>query len=303
MESAAGIKAAVPGGCALTWERYREPTQTGLELEVWTGRVFHPRFYCCDDITNPIQLYAEKPPVCHLSLTPRIAYIGEAIAWDIGNSYSPTDTVDVFYINWGGATDIGNLSAEDFLLDPTSGDVVYDTIGTYTVEAYVKDVLTVESQHVFITVEIVEPVERVYIGTTDGGVFISDNGSDPIASNTGLSGDQLKVRSLRVNPHYMDLETDNQHIWIATVDGLSYSTDGAATWLNISKATMGEPVNDAADDPAPASADLLQTDVWFDPADSQRLYLQRYTITPEKRVWLYNSGDYGVTWENSQVSV
>ena len=282
----------------MAWERYSQ-SPTGWEGEVWSGSVFTPRFFCCN---NDI-VYATKPPVCHLSLIPRVQYLGQPIAWNISNSYSPTDTVDLFYIDWGGATDIGDLSGEDFNVDPTSGNVVYDDLGTYTVEAYVKDVLTTESQHVFITVEIVLPEERVYIPTTDLGVFISISGATPVASNTGLSGDQLKLRSLRVHPAYADLAGSQQHVWLATKDGVSYSTDGGATWANITKATLGTPVNGAGDSPAPASADLDQIDLAFDPQDPRRVYLLRITTTPNKRAWVYLSTDYGVSWTNTQVGI
>jgi hypothetical protein len=258
----------------MTWERYTSQV-TGWEGDVWSGRTFTPRFHCHDDVGSEVELYDEKPPVCNLSLVPRVQYIGEAIAWNIGDSFSATDTVDLFSIEWGGATDIGDLSDEDFNVDPTSGDVVYDELGTYTVEAWVVDVLTTESQHVFITVEIVEPVERLYIGTTDAGVFISDDGAEPVASNTGLSGDQLLVRSLHVHPAYADLPADQQHIWIATADGVSYSTDGGANWTNIDKDDLGEPENAAEDDPAPTTGDLDQIDISFDPQDPRRVYLRR----------------------------
>jgi hypothetical protein len=173
-------------------------------------------------------------------------------------------------------------------------------LGTYTVEAFVTDVLTTESQHVFITVEIVEPIDRLYIPTSDSGVFVSDNGAEPVASNTGLSDDQLLIRALRLHPAYADLPAQQQHVWIATADGVSYSTDGAANWTNISKATLGAPENAAEDDPAPATGDLDQIDIGFDAQDQRRVYVMRTTAT---RTWRCMSQDYGTTWENEQVSI
>lgn len=281
-----------------TWDRYKNDNLTGLEVELYSGKVWTPRAYCDD--ASATGIYSNKAPVCKLALTPTTQYTGQAIAWDISDSLSATSTIDVFYIDWGGATDIGNLSAQDWATDPLSGDVVYDEAGTYTVEAYVKDLLTTESQHVFITVEIVDPVERVYIGSSDAGVFVSDNGSTPAASNTGLSGDDLKLRAVRLNPHTADLPAGQQHVWLATATGLAYSTDGAANWTTISKATLGDPVNTAADDPAPATADLDQIDLCFDPQDDRRIYLLRTTAT---RAWLYKSDDYGETWSNTQVGI
>ena len=283
-----------------TWDRYKSQV-TGIEGEVWSGRTFTPRFYCHDTVGVAVELYSEKPPVCHLSLVPTVQYIGSAIAWDIGDSYSATDTVDLFSIEWGGTTDIGDISDDDFNIDPTSGNVTYSSLGTYTVEAWVTDVLTTESQHVFITVEIVEPVERLYIGTTDTGVYLSDNGGTPAASNTGLSGDQLKVRSIRPHPAYADLPAAQQHVWIATADGVSYSIDGAGNWSNLDSDDLGEPVNTAGDSPAPLSADLDNIDLCFDPQNPNRIYLLRTTTSPV-RAWLYVSDDYGATWANTQIN-
>lgn len=284
----------------MTWERYANPTETGIELEVSSGRIFTPRFYCCNNIGGPIQLYTTKPPVCHLSLTPRVQILGEPIAWSIGDSYSSTETIDAFWVDWGGATDIGNLSGEDFLTDPTSGDVVYDAVGRYTVTAYVRDVLGTDSQPVSITVEIVEPAETIYIGSTDAGAFRSIDGSEPAHASSGLSGEDLKLRAIRLNPHYADLPQAQHHVWICCKTGLAYSTDGAATWTKISEAALGTPSNTAGDDPAPATADLDQIDLCFDPQDNRRLYLLRTTAT---RAWLYTSSDYGTSWSNTQVSI
>ena len=179
--------------------------------------------------------------------------------------------------------------------------MTYNAVGTYTVEAFVTDLLGTESQHCISTIEIVETEERAYVGSTDLGVFVMIDGATPVASNTGLSGDQLKLRALRLHPAYADLTGDQQHVWAATKDGVSYSTDGAANWVNISKATLGEPVNTVADSPAPVTADLDQLDICFCPQDQRRVYLYRFTVTP-KRVWEYVSDDYGLTWGNTQVT-
>jgi ligand-binding sensor domain-containing protein len=284
----------------MAWSRYIE-SPTGLEGEIWSGAIFHPRYYCDDPtVGTPVAIFATKPPVCHLQLDPTTQLLGQGIAWDISDSGSATSTIASFSIDWGGATDIGDLSGELWASDPLSGTVVYDALGTYEVNAFVVDLLGTESQHCISTVEIIEPEERVYIGTSDLGVFISDTGSTPAASNTGLSGDQLTGRALRLHPAYADLASAQQHVWLATKDGVSYSTDGGAAWANISKATLGDPTNTAADDPAPATADLDQIDLSFDPQDSRRVYLLRVTTTP-KRAWLYVSDDDGASWSNTQV--
>lgn len=289
----------------MVWDRYTQ-SPTGIEGEIWSGRIFKARYFCDDeDVGTPVAIFATKPPVCHLQLTPRVQFLGEPIAWDIGESRSATSTILDFDIDWGGATDIGDLSGELWASDPLTGDVVYDAVGTYTVEAFVTDLLGTESQHCVSTVEIVEAEtdNRAYIGSTDLGVFVMINGATPVASNTGLSGDHLKLRAIRAHPTYADLPGAQQHVWIATKAGVSYSTDGAANWTNITEATLGTPVNTAADDPAPTAADLDQLDICFDPQDQQRVYLLRFTTTPNERTWLYKSDDYGATWGNTQIGV
>jgi hypothetical protein len=284
------------------WDRYIGGV-TGIEGEIWSGRRFVPRYMCHDpDVGTVTAIYATKPPVCQLILTPRVQFLGQAIDWDISESRSATSTISTFSIDWGGDTDVGDLSGELWVSDPLSGSVTYDDVGVYEVNAHVVDLLGTESQHCISTVEIVLPEERVYVGSIDLGVFVMVNGATPVASNTGLSGDQLKLRALRLHPAYADLTGDRQHVWIATKDGVSYSTDGAATWVNISKSDLGEPVNAVEDDPAPATADLDQLDICFDPQDQRRIYVVRFTVSPE-RVWLYVSDTYGESWENDQVGV
>lgn len=282
-----------------TWDRFRNQNTTGLEIRTRTGGVFYPRSYCDDPSIGPVGIYTGKSPVCKLSLIPVVQFVNTSIAFDISDSRSATSTIDTFDIAWGGTTDIGDLADQAWASDPLTGNVQYTTLGTYTVTASVTDVLGQTSNEVKITVQIVEKEQRVYIGSTDSGVFVMTTTTDPTASNSGLSGTQLNIRALRVHPAYRDLPAGQQHIWIATQDGVSYSTDGAATWTNISKATMGTPTNSAGDDPAPATADLDQIDIGFCVQDTNRIYVLRTTAT---RAWLYYSSDYGTTWSNTQVS-
>lgn len=139
------------------------------------------------------------------------------------------------------------------------------------------------------------PYQYLFIGTTDSGVFRKAWGGTPEAVNTGLTGDDLKVRSLRINPVTKD-------VWIANKTGVAYSDDLGATWNEITKATLGTPVNDAGDSPAPATADLDQIDLCFEPGNFAQIYLLRVTTSP-KRAWLYASSDYGATWSNTQIGI
>lgn len=284
----------------MTWERYANANPTGLRVESWLGSVANFRSYCDDPDLGPVGIYVSKEPVCKLKMTPRVQFINTNIAWDISQSRSTTGTIDTFDIDWGGTTDIGDLTAQDWATDPKTGNVQYTTVGEYTVTAYVTDLLGQRSKEAQVEIRIVVPVERVYIGTTNNGVYLMDNGDTPAASNSGLTGDSLKLRAIRLNPHTKENPADKQHIWLATAAGLAYSKNGGSTWTVITKADMGTPVNTAGDVTPPATADLDQIDLCFDPQSDKRIYVLRTTAT---RAWLYYTDDYGGTWSNSQVGV
>src|SRR5688572_23319147 len=92
-----------------TWDRYTE-SPTGIEGEIWSGKVFRPRFFCDDPTVGAsIAIYSTKPPVCHLQLTPRVQTLGQGIAWDISASGSTTSTISTYTINFGGGG-VSNIS-------------------------------------------------------------------------------------------------------------------------------------------------------------------------------------------------
>lgn len=280
-----------------TWDRYLSQT-TGLELMAYTGVKFTPRFYC-DDPDGGV--YVTKVGVCKLLVSPLVQFVNTNISWDISQSTHSTGTISTYTIAFGGGG-VSDISGASWAGAKT-GTVQYNAVGTYTITAYVTDTLSKRSNEVKIQVQIIDLEERVYIGTIDTGCFILTPSAAATASNSGLSGDDLKFRSLRPHPAFKDLpDADQHHLWACTKNGLAYSTDGAATWSTISKATLGTPTNTAGDDPAPATADLDQIDLCFDPQDDRRVYALRTTTSP-KRAWLYKSDDYGATWSNTQVSI
>lgn len=286
-----------------TWDRYKNTEATGLELSLYSGATFYPRSYCDDPTLGAIGVYVTKEPFCKLKLTPVVQFINTDIAWDISQAGSTTSTVDEFSIEWGGTTDIGDLTAQDWSSDPKTGNVQYTSAGTYLVEAYVDDLLGSRSKRCKATVQIINEyvnLGRAYVGTTNGGLFILTPDGAVAAANTGLTGNHVNFRSVRLHPAYRELPAGQQHLWAATQDGLAYTVDGATSWTLIAKADLGTPENAAADSPAPATADLDQIDVWFDEQDAARVYALRTTAT---RAWLYYTDDYGSSWSNEQIGI
>ncbi len=286
-----------------TWDRYKIVNETSFEVRVRTGTVWQPRYYCDDNsfqaLPDEVKPYLKKAPVCNFDVTPIVQFLGQSFAWDISESQSPTTTLASFDVAFGSAPGTTDLPGQDWAIDPQSGTVTPTALGTYVFQATVTDQLGVTSQTASVEVRVVENAARVYIGTTTGGVYVLDSGGVPTASNSGLSGDHLKLRAIRLHPATAQNQPANQHVWIATANGLAVSTDGAATWTTIAKADLGTPENASADSPAPVTAGLDQIDISFDPLDERRVYVLRTTST---RTWLYYSDDYGTTWSNEQMS-
>lgn len=284
----------------MSWTRY-QTTTTGIILRIKSGAVFTPRSYCDDPTLGAIGVYVTKNPVCKLLISPLVQFTNINVAWDISQSMSTTSTIDTFDIAFGGGGP-SDLTGQDWSVDPKTGNVQYTSTGTYTITASVTDVLGQRSKQAKIEVNIVTYValQRAYIFTTDGGLFILTPSSGPTAANTGLTGNHTNMRAGHVHPIYADLPVGQQHLWAATQDGVAYTTNGATGWTPIAKADLGTPENAAGDDPAPATADLDQIDLCIDPQDPNRIYMLRTTAT---RAWLYYTTDYGTTWSNEQISV
>ena len=283
------------------WDRYKQAT-TGLETKAFLGDIFTIRSYCDDPLGG---VFVSKEPVCKLLVTPFSVFINTDFGWDISDSISSTGTIDTFDIDYDGATSGGDISAGDWAVDPLSGTNQYTAKGHFTIVASVTDTLGNKSKEVRIpihaidgTSEIVESLQRVYLSTTDDGCWTMTPTDAPAASNTGLSGDDLKFRDMRLSPYTADDENTKHLLLAATKNGLAYTVDGAANWDTISKATLGTPKNTVGDSPAPVTTDLDQIGVSFDPQSALRWYVLRTTAT---RTWIYWSDNPRVTWDNEQV--
>lgn len=285
-----------------TWDRYKQAT-TGFETKSFLGDIFTIRSYC--DIHGG-GVYVTKEPICKLLVAPLSVFINVNFSWDISQSGSESGTLDTYDIDFDGPTSGGDISSAAWAGAKT-GTNQYTSAGHFTIVASVTDTLGKKSKEVRIPVIAIDggdegdeqSLQRIYIGTTDSGCWIMTPTVEPAPFNTGLSGDDLKFRQLKVSPYTADGDNSQHLLLAATKTGLAYSLDGAANWSLISKAALGDPKNTAGDGTPPVTADLDQIAVSFDPRDSRRWYAKRTNAT---RTWFYWSDDSGASWENEQVN-
>jgi len=248
--------------------------------------------------------------VAKLKMTPQVQFINTNIAWDVSASRIQLGTIDTFDLTFGGggATD---LTGQDWSVDPLTGNVQYTTVGQYTATLFVTDTLGNRSQAATLTIDIVDiadSIAKIYIATSDTGIFTYVPGGTPVTANTGLSGGDLNSNSGRLNEHFQGLPVGQQHYWQCNDNGLAVSIDGAATYTKITKATLGDPTNTAGDGSPPDTDDLDEISVAPDPQDIRRVYLLRVTDSTwnasfAPRAFLYWTDDYGVSWLSFGIGV
>jgi PKD repeat protein len=294
-----------------TWDRYKSNT-TGVEIISQKGGRFTPRFYC-DDTSGSV--YVTKAPVAVLKLTPTSQFTNTNIAWDVSQSVSTTGTIDTYDLTFGGGG-ASDLTGQSWAGAKT-GNVQYTSTGTYTVTLTVTDTAGNVSAPAQQTVTISEDTsedletsgtEKIYIATSDTGIFTYTTDTAPAAVNTGLSGGDLNVNSGRLHPAYAWLPETKHHYWFACDTGVIYSTDGAATWNKITKATLGAPTNEISDSPHPGTDDLDEIAIEYDPQDKRRVYVLRLTNSTwngsnSPRAYLFFTEDYGPSWVSKLIGV
>ncbi len=149
--------------------------------------------------------------------------------------------------------------------------------------------------------------KRLYVPTTDKGMFVIDPDGTVTQKNTGLSGSFLNFVSFDVNPQLEDFDS-SKHVLIGATDGgFVYSIDGAENWSTVASASFPNPTNTAGDGSPPTSADLDEVGVAFDPQNINRWYLGRKTdptwnATKDPRIFLYWTEDK-VTWTSFGIGI
>jgi hypothetical protein len=276
-----------------TWDRYTGKT-TGFKLQVLKEGNFTSRSYC-DDV-DATDVYTSKPPVAMLTMTPIVQFVNTNVTWDVSDSRHPTGTIDTYDLNFGDGV-LAEITGASWA-GAKSGTVQYTVPGFWNAALSVTDTLGITSAVAVVQVQIIEFAPGIfYTGTTDAGAFLTDVNGDAAAINTGLTGDWLKIRSLRMTPIFRYLPQTQQHLWIATAAGVAYSANGGTSWTLITLAAMGEP-NGATTE---TSADLDCIDIAFNPADWKTV--AAYRAVSGGGIWVYITADYGTTWNNYKVII
>lgn len=150
--------------------------------------------------------------------------------------------------------------------------------------------------------------KRIYVGSTDKGMFVIDPDGTVTQKNTGLTGSFLNFVSFDVNPQLIDFVSSKHVVIGATDGGFVYTVDGAENWSTVASASLPNPTNTAGDASPPTSSDLDEVSVAFDPQNVHRWYLMRKTdstwnATKDPRVFLYWTEDAAANWTSFGIGV
>lgn len=261
-------------------------TKLAGEMEIVLGPVVSPRFFCC---TAGNVAGVAKEPVAVISVTPTVLCVNDSITYDGRSSYDPDGTVTGY--SWtfgdGGSSLLSN------------GTHQYTSAGTFTVTLTVTDGTGLQGSASAQVVVNESLTSEFFIGHKSTGVWYLDydtcSGGTWVSKNTGLTGNWLNIRDMKLNPFTKYGPVGTRHIWIATQAGVAKSEDDGGTWTQFS---MPTPRNDAGDNPAPTVGNLDWYCIAFNPAYEDEVYILAGTAT---RVWVYWTEDYGDSWDNWQV--
>jgi hypothetical protein len=225
---------------------------TAWKFETTLGPVFTPRFFCCDD-PNSLSISGGKEPVAIIDLDPNPSFTGDGILYTGTASYDPDGSITAYAWSFEGHSPSSGTAS--------NGTLSYATAGTYTIELTVTDGTGLQSNPARQELVVVAKYAHLLTGGSSG-VYYSD-GNSPItwtAKNTGLSGNDLIVYDVIVEPSTSFLPDANKTIWRATTGGIQVSNDGGATWAEKVPGTVS---NAWADSPAPTVSDLTWRDLHF----------------------------------------
>lgn len=253
---------------------------TAWKFETQLGPVFTPRFFCCNS-PNTLSISDGKEPVAVIDLSETTAFTGDGITYTGTASYDPDGSITGYAWSFESHTPASGTAS--------SGTLQYNTAGTYTIELTVTDGTGLQSSPARVELVIVAKYAHVLTGGDNGGVYYSD-GQSPItwtAKNTGLSGNDLVVYDVLVDPTTISLSDAQKTIWRATAGGIQVSNDGGSSWAEKNPGTVS---NFWSDSPAPTVGDLTWRDLHF---NSGRLFAMAtwQNGSSEWRSWIFYTDD------------
>lgn len=255
---------------------------TAWRFESRIGPIATVRGFCCDDPNDGVNIDG-KAPVAHIQLSPNPALVGETIDYNGTLSYDPD----------------GSITGYAWLFEshtPASGTVVSGTLnygtvaGTFTVQLIVTDGTGVKSGPAREELVIQHPTFDTY-AATETGVYYGSAASGTTnwtSKNTGLSGSDLQVNDVAIDPATQHLPEASKTVWAATDGGIFVSNDGGATWTEKNPASVSNQWSDAS---APTVANLEFKALLF--ADDKLFVAATWTnASGEYRSWVFHTTDF-----------
>lgn len=209
------------------------------------GPVFTPRFFCCTS-PNDLGLADGKEPVAVISLTPHPAHTNEIIAYSGAASYDPDGSIVGYDWSFEGHTPASGTAV--------SGNLTYNTAGTYTIELVVEDGTGLFSSPARVELVVDQAEFNGWIASSSG-IYYSAGGTTPPAYTLQLASNAYRVM---VDPSTYGLADANKILWGATEGSIVWSDDGGSTWADVSPGTV---TNAWSDTPAPTPPDLTYKDL------------------------------------------
>jgi hypothetical protein len=151
-----------------------------------------------------------------------------------------------------------------------------------------------------------EPLDALVTGDNTNGVevYIFDDATWA-SRNTGLTGDDLKVRDLKVVPYWWIFQNSTDHedcmLWIATDGGIFFSNDFGKSWQN---RTPLAALDSAPAGVTPETVAYYSIDVFSVATDINRTITAqcREEVAGTIHSWLLISTNSGFNWTSSKRS-
>ncbi len=217
--------------------------ETAWRFESALGPVGTIRAFCCDDPNDGVNPDG-KAPVAGFVLNPNPAQVGETISYDGTTptySYDPDGSVT----GWAWAFESHTPSSGTAI----AGTLNYGTVaGTFTIQLIVTDGTGIKSAPARQELVIQHPTFDTY-AATETGIFYgsaSDGSTSWTDKNSGLSGDDLKVNDIKIDPLTQDWPEAAKVVWRATDGGIQVSIDGGGAWTDKNPGTVSDQWGDGA---------------------------------------------------------